>query len=147
MSVDVTTQIVIARPRAIVSAYAANPEHTPVWSTHIVSSRWLTKPPLKVGSRLSFIAHILGRHLVYTYEVTDYVPGDYLTMQSSNGPFAMTTTYAWQDTDEGYTLMTLNNLGAPGRFFRMLTPLLLPAMRRINRHDLLRLKAILESLV
>ncbi len=145
MSVDVTTQIVIARPRAIVSAYASNPEHAPVWYANIVSSQWFTEPPLKVGSRLAFIAHFLGRHLTYTYEVIDFVPGDYLTMQSSSGPFAMTTTYAWQDTDDGYTLMTLNNQGSPGGFFRLLTPLLVPAMRRANRQDLLRLKALLES--
>ena len=58
----------------------------------------MTVPPLAVGSRLSFVATFLGRHLAYTYEIRDHVPGERLVMSTSEGPFPMETTYIWEDT-------------------------------------------------
>lgn len=41
--------------------------------------------------------------------------------------------------------MRLRNRGEPTGFSRLLAPLMAPAMRRANRKDLRRLKAILEG--
>jgi hypothetical protein len=56
----------------------------------------------------------------------------------------METTYTWSDAPGG-TLMTLRNRGEPEGITRMLGGVLEPAMRRANRADLVRLKALLES--
>jgi hypothetical protein len=56
----------------------------------------------------------------------------------------METTYTWSDASPG-TLMTLRNRGEPAGVMRMLGGLLEAAMRRANRADLSRLKALLES--
>ncbi len=40
--------------------------------------------------------------------------------------------------------MTLRNRGEPAGFSRMVAPLMAAAMRRANRRDLARLKALLE---
>jgi DNA-binding LacI/PurR family transcriptional regulator len=63
MAVDVQTDIVIDRPCAEVAAYAADPSHAPDWYVNIDSVEWLTEPPLRVGSRLAFVARFLGRRL------------------------------------------------------------------------------------
>lgn len=144
MSVDVTTEVVIARPRAAVSSFASDPNNAPAWYVNIKSVEWSTPPPLKIGTRVAFVAQFLGRRLTYTYEVVEFVPEERLVMRTAEGPFPMETTYAWQTEPDGGTLTTLRNRGIPSGFSRLFAPFMAVAMRRANRHDLARLKALLE---
>jgi uncharacterized membrane protein len=143
--VDVRTEIEIARPRADVAAYAADPGSAPQWYENIQSVEWETEPPIAVGSRLAFVARFLGRRLAYTYEIRELVPGERLVMSTSQGPFPMETTYEWTDAPGGATRMTLRNRGRPSGFATIAAPALAAAMRRANRKDLARLKRILEA--
>lgn len=148
MAVDVLTEIEIAAPRAVVAAYAADPTNAPQWYVNIASVEWETPPPVAVGSRMAFVAHFLGRRIAYTYEVRELVPGERLVMSTAQGPFPMETAYTWSDTgtDGGAgTLMTLRNTGEPSGFGALTAPMMTAAMRRANRKDLRRLKAVLES--
>jgi len=145
MPVDVSSEIVIARPRDAVAAYAADPENAPVWYVNIEAVEWKSPSPLRVGSRVAFIAHFLWKRLAYTYEVRELVPGERLVMRTAEGPFPMETSYLWESTADGGTRMTLRNRGDPAGFSRLVAPFLAAAMRRENRKDLLRLKDILEA--
>ena len=145
MAVDVLTETEIARPVEVVAEYAANPDHAPDWYVNIKSVDWQTPPPLRVGSRVAFVAQFLGRRLAYTYEIVDYVPGQRLVMRTADGPFPMETTYTWSAAADGSTRMTLRNRGTPAGFSRLVTPFMARAMRRANRNDLARLKQILEQ--
>jgi uncharacterized protein YndB with AHSA1/START domain len=144
MSVDVVSEITIARPRAEVAAYAADPDNATAWYENIKSVEWESPPPLSVGSRLAFVARFLGRRLAYTYEVVDVVPDERFVMRTSQGPFPMETTYTWQEAGDGATRMTLRNRGEPAGFAKFTAPMVAAAMRRANRKDLERLKQILE---
>jgi uncharacterized membrane protein len=141
--VDVVSRIEIARPRADVAAYAADPDNATAWYRNIKSVDWLTQPPVAVGSRLAFVATFLGRRLEYTYEVRAHVPGERFVMSTSEGPFPMETTYSWEDAPGG-TTMTLRNRGEPAGFAKVAAPMMSGAMARANRKDLEELKAILE---
>jgi uncharacterized membrane protein len=145
MAVDVVTEIVIDRPCAEVAAYVADPSHAPQWYVNIASVEWLTDPPVRVGSRMAFVARFLGRRLAYTYQVTELVPGQRLVMRTAEGPFPMQTTYTWQSLDAGRTRMTLRNQGEPAGFSRLAAPFMAGAVRRANRKDLAALKARFES--
>jgi uncharacterized protein YndB with AHSA1/START domain len=144
MAVDVQVQTVVARPVAEVSAFAGDPGNAPEWYANIRSVTWLTEPPVRVGSRMDFVAQFLGRRLAYTYEVVDLVPGERLVMRTAQGPFPMETTYTWQEVPGG-TRMTLRNTGEPAGFARVTAPAMELAMRRATTKDLARLKALLES--
>jgi hypothetical protein len=41
--------------------------------------------------------------------------------------------------------MTLRNRGTPAGFSKLVAPFMAPALRRANRNDLAKLKAILET--
>jgi len=145
VAVDVMTEIVITRPAEIVAAYAADPANAPAWYDNITSATWETGPPLRTGSRIAFTAHFLGRHLSYTYEITDFTPVERLVMQTTQGPFPMETTYTWQAIDDRSTRMTLRNRGEPAGFAKLAAPFMTIAIKRANRKDLANLRARLES--
>jgi uncharacterized protein YndB with AHSA1/START domain len=138
--VDVETEVEIARPRAEVAAFAADPDNATAWYENIDQVEWRSPRPLAVGTRLAFVA----RCLAYTYEVKEYVPGERFVMSTAEGPFPMETTYTWQDEPGGGTRMTLRNRGAPSGFSRIASPFMARAVKRANGRDLRRLKAILE---
>ena len=145
MEVDVSSAIVIGRPRGEVASYVANPNNAPEWYVNIKAVEWKTQPPVGAGSQLAFVADFLGRRLSYTYEVVDFVPGERLVMRTSEGPFPMETTYLWDAVDEHHTRMTLRNRGEPTGFSRIVAPFMTFAMRWANRKDLARLKRLLEG--
>ena len=145
MDVDVRTDIVLNRPVAQVWAYASEPTNAPAWYANIRSARWRTAPPLAIGSQFDFEAAFLGRPLAYTYEVVELVPQQRLRMRTSSGPFPMETTYEWEPEGPDRTHMTLRNRGRPSGFVSVAAPVLAKAMRRANREDLARLKAVLEA--
>jgi uncharacterized protein YndB with AHSA1/START domain len=144
MAVDVLSEVLIDRPCDQVAAYAADPSHAPDWYVNIDSVEWRTEPPMRVGSRVAFVARFLGRRLEYTYEIIELDPGHRLVMRTAEGPFPMETTYTWQPHPSGGTTMTLRNRGEPAGFARIGAPAMAAAMRRANRKDLTRLKSLLE---
>ena len=145
IALDVTSEIEIQRPVAVVSEFAADPTNAPTWYVNIESVEWETPPPAVVGSRMAFIAHFLGRRLAYTYEIRELVPGSRLVMSTAQGPFPMETTYEWRESASGGTAMTLRNRGIPEGFSRLFAPFMAMAVKRATRKDLSRLKTLLES--
>jgi uncharacterized protein YndB with AHSA1/START domain len=145
VAVDVMTEVVIDRPCAEVATYAADPAHAPEWYANIESVQWQTEPPVRVGSRMDFVARFLGRRLAYTYEVVELVPGERLVMRTAQGPFPMETAYTWQAVDAGRTRMTLRNRGEPAGFGKVAAPVMAAAMRRANNKDLATIKRVLEG--
>ena len=145
MAVDVQTATIIDRPLDEVATYAGNPDNAPRWYVNIKSVEWKTPAPIRIGSRLAFVAEFLGRRLAYTYEIVDLVPESRLVMRTTEGPFPMETTYTWEPVGDDRTRMTLRNRGEPQGFSKLVAPFMAMAMRRANRKDLARLKLLLEN--
>ena len=144
-TVDVTTEITIARPRTEVASFVEDVDNATTWYQNIKSVEWKSERPARVGSRFAFVARFLGRTIAYVYEIREWAPGERLVMATADGPFAMETTYAWHDAPGGATRMTLRNRGEPSGFSGIAGPLMAGAMRRANTKDLARLKSILEG--
>lgn len=145
MGVDVQTEIEIDLPRVEVAAYASDPDNAKSWYRNIKRVEWKTPKPLEIGSRIAFVAQFLGRTIAYTYEVKEFVVAERLVMATSEGPFAMETTYSWSASPRGGTRMLLRNRGSPTGFPKWAAPMMSSAMRRANKKDLERLKRLLEA--
>jgi hypothetical protein len=143
--VDVVSDVIIDRPRHEVASYAGDPTNAPEWYVNIKSVEWKTPPPIRVGSRIAFVAQFLGRRMAYTYEIAELIADTKLVMRTAEGPFPMETTYTWEDTSSGATRMTLRNRGNPSGFSTLVAPFMAAAMRRANHKDLQALKARLET--
>ncbi|WLQ08302.1 SRPBCC family protein [Arthrobacter oryzae] len=143
--VDVVTDIEIRQPRAVVAAFAANPENAPAWYANIKTVSWETPPPVALGSKVAFTAEFLGKTLDYVYEFTELDPGRKLVMRTAQGPFPMQTTYTWADAGGSSTRMTLRNTGTPAGFSAVAALVMAPMMRRAMRKDLAKLKSLLEA--
>jgi hypothetical protein len=142
--VDVFSLIVINRSPEVVVAFVADPDSATSWYNNSESVTWNTAPPLGVGTRLTFVARFLGRRLEYTYEIAEWVPSRRLVMHTSDGPFAMETTYTWEPGPEGGTVMGLRNRGEPSGFSGMVAPAVASALRHANHRDLALLKDVVE---
>ena len=145
MNVDVRTSAVIARPRQVVSAFAANPDNAPLWYRNIKTVSWKTERPLAVGSRIAFVAQFLGRRLEYTYEVVVWKPDEQFVMQTVDGPFPMETTYTFHKISGNLTRMTLRNRGTPSGFSKLFSPFMSMMMKKANNNDLKSIKRLLEQ--
>ncbi|MFV0458776.1 MAG: SRPBCC family protein [Actinomycetales bacterium] len=145
VAVDVRTEIDIDRAVAHVAAFAAEPGNAPRWYRRIARAEPLDGPALGVGTRTRFQATFLGRTLDYVYEITEYTPGEHLTMTTVDGPFPMTTQYVWHELTTTSCRMGLRNHGDPQGFGALTAPVVQLAMRRANQADLRALKRLIES--
>lgn len=144
MAVDVMTSIEMNCPRAKVAAFSGDPSNAPRWYDNIKSVEWETQPPLRVGSRMAFVAHFLGKRMAYTYELVE-LSDERLVMRTAQGPFPMETSYEWTELGPNRTRMTLRNRGEPSGFSKLVAPFMASAMRRATEKDLRKLKSLMES--
>ena len=143
MSIDVTVEIVIDLPRALVAEYVMEPANEPNWIKGIVQSTPLAPGPIAKGSRVRRLAKFMGRQIDYTPEVMDLDPDRRLVMKTDK-PFPMTIEYEFSDR-EGGTVFRQRLLGGPGGVMRLFAPLMASMVRRNIRSDMDRLRTTLEA--
>jgi hypothetical protein len=145
--VDVVTSIVINRPIEEVASYAMDPMNAPEWYVNIKKAEWVGErwdQDVRMGSKVAFIAHFLGKKLSYVYEVVQLTDLE-LIMKTADGPFPMETAYQFEKIDFSTTRMILRNHGKPTGFSALMTPFITMMMRKANRKDLEKIKSILEK--
>ena len=121
-----------------------DPRTAPQWYANIAEVEVLTRAPSRSGAGCAPRA-LPQPALAYTYEVVELGPERVFTMTTSQGPSPMTTTYAFEPSGGGGTVMRLRNHGTPSGFGSLAAPAMAAAMRRANRADLARIRELLEA--
>jgi uncharacterized protein YndB with AHSA1/START domain len=144
MSVDITAETIIDRPRDRVAAFVMDPRNDPIWIGGILEARQETEGPFGEGTRVARVASFLGRRMQYTPVVVAYQPGQRLVMQTDK-PFPMTIAYTFEDAVGGGTRTSVRVEGDGSGFYRLAAPLLATMVRRNVQNDLETLKGLLEA--
>ncbi len=143
MSIDVTGEVTVRRPRDEVAAYMTDPANDPDWIGGLRSARLLGEPPLRQGSQVEREAAFLGRKVEYVNEVTTLEPGRMLEMRSVKAPFPMHIVYSFDDA--GAATRVRNRVRGGGGFFSLGSPLFAPMVKRNVQKDLERMRDRLEA--
>ena len=144
MSIDVTVETAIGRPREEVAGFAMDPANDAVWIGGISEARTVTDGPLAQGSRVARVASFLGKRIEYVNEIDELLPGERLVMHSVAGPFPMRITYEFADHDGG-SVARIRVEGDASGFFAIATPVVRRKLRRSVESDLATLKGLLEQ--
>lgn len=144
MTIDVTAEAAIARPREEVARYALDYRNDPVWIGGIREAELVGEGPFGAGSRVRRVAKFLGRRIEYVLEVAELEPGRRIVMRSVKSPFPMLVTYEFDDAPAG-TRARIRVRGDPSGSYRLSDHLMAPMVRRSIGKDVRRLKVLLEA--
>jgi uncharacterized membrane protein len=145
VSVDVTVEQSIARPRQEVAAFAMDPANDQRWIGALSQVNVLTDGPVGTGTQVERIANFLGKKMVYVNEITAYEPPARLAMRSIKAPFPLTVTYEFDEVPGDATLARIHTAGDPKGFYSLAGPLMGAAVRKGVERDLRKLKELLED--
>jgi hypothetical protein len=141
----ITVGVDVGLPANEAFAFVSDVESNPRWQRGMRSCRWTSPPPHGVGSTYDQIARFLGRDVVSSFRVVEYLPGRRMRITSTSGPFPITETRTVQPLGEGRAHVAAIVEGDAGGFFRIAGPLLRALVARSVRGDYARLKRLLEA--
>jgi uncharacterized membrane protein len=140
----VTVEIEISRPPADVWEYLVNAEHNPEWLRNMSSCRWITDPPIQVGSRYEQVARFLGKEVRTTFEVSALEQERLVTITSLPGSsFPLRITRKLDPIGPQRCLVTEVATGDTGGFYRVAEA----PMRVMVRHNIDRAYRSLKQLL
>jgi hypothetical protein len=143
MAIDVTTEVVVARPRAEVAAFMFDPANDAIWTTGVIECKPLQEGRLVPGAKVERKVKFMGRRFSYLYEVLDADADGFVEMQV-NQPFPMRIRYELEDAAGG-TVARIRARGDTTGFFKMAAPFVARMAKRSMTNDLETLKEYLEG--
>lgn len=138
------TNIVINSPVEHVWSHVVDQEKAPNWAVGVRNIRFITDPPLRLGSKCAWTQTFVGNDIDAIHEVVEYEPYKVVTFKAESGPFPITYRYIFEPTTNG-TKLTMIVEGEPAGFFKLATPLLTTVATRTMYHSLENLKDMVED--
>jgi uncharacterized membrane protein len=142
----VVVSIEINRPCPVVWEYMEHAERNPEWLRNMKSCRWITDPPIRVGSRYEQVSRFLGKEVRTSFEVTALEEGHLITISSLPGSsFPITITRQVDPISDDRCRVTETAGGDSSRFYRIAEPPMRVMVRYNIDHAYRRLKQLLEK--
>ncbi len=144
MSVDVQTEVVIARPRETVAEVMFNPKCDKLWMTGFSKVFPMQSGPLVKGARVERIGAFLNRQFSAVYFVTAAEDGKFVEM-TTDEPFEMKMSYELDDEGDGATRVRLRIQSFGKLRFSLPVPIFRKAVDEKLAEETKRLKKHLEE--
>jgi hypothetical protein len=139
---------VIAAPKAVVFAAAADIRNAPQMIPEILKVEMLTDGPIGVGSKFKETRKMFGREATETMEFTVFQPNDRYVLSCHSCGALIETEFRFSD-NVGGTLVEVTMTGRAQTFFaKLMTPLswlMSGMMKKCLQGDLDRIKASIEQ--
>lgn len=140
---EVTSTVIVDRPVQEVFPFLADAENNPRWQQGMRSCRWVTDPPITVGSVYEQEASFLGRTITSTFEVVEFERGRSITIETIESTFPIRVTRSVTPLGRDRCRVSAIVRGDPSGVFRLFAPVLRWMVRRSVRADYRRLPEVL----
>ncbi len=141
--IKVYANIKINRHHQEVFDYISNFENNPKWQGGMVDARFTSAGPLQKGSTYDQTAKFLGKEVITSFLVTEFHESKKIKIESQSSTFPITVTRSVTPVENG-TSVSAEVVGAPGKYYKIINPLLKWMVHRSVNADYKRLKKILE---
>ena len=142
--INVTIRTEIEVPADEAFDYVADFSNNTVWQSGIQATDWTSPSPIRVGS--TYDQQLDYRNTVTSYEITAIEPGQSITTESREGAtFPVTVTRTVVPLSDTRCRITVDLVGYPRGFRRLVKPLVVKVVRDSIEADYRRLKRQLEA--
>lgn len=132
---------VINRPASEVADFFFDASNNPSWQKGMRHCEWTTPEPIAVGSEYVQEASFMGRSIRSRFKVTDYTPGQLITIDTVESTFPIRVTRTVEALGPDACRVTARISGGPGGAFRLLSPIIRRIAQRSVDADYDRLVA------
>ena len=98
---EVEASLDIERPAADVFTYLADMSNNPKWQRGMKACTWTSEPPLRLGSTYDQEASFLGKKIVSSFEVVEFVAGERIRIKTTGGTMPIDVTRTVEAKPDG----------------------------------------------
>lgn len=143
--IEVRAAVDIERPAPEVFAFLADMANNPSWQQGMQRCTWTSDPPLRLGSTYDQEASFLGRAIVSSFEVVEFVDGERIRIATTSGTMPIDVTRTVAPLGDHRSRAAAVVRGEPGGWMRAAGPVMRLLVGASVRRDYRRLKELLDG--
>lgn len=145
MTIDISEQVVIKSTTPFAWEYLAEPLNLPDWHEQILTAKWNSPKPLKLGTQVACTGKLMTRPIDFILEVTVLEAEKHLVLNSISGPFQQRISLSVNALFEGTIRVTARHEAEPTGPFKLLGGMIKGGMTTSMEKDMEKLKILLEK--
>lgn len=142
--IQLDSSILIYRPLATVFNFISSSANDFEWQYGTLVSNQVSAGTTRVGSSFRSVAHLMGRRMIVTFEITEYEANRQYGFRSLSGPLESHTLYTLE-TRDGTTRIRITTQASPSGDTQVHEGVMEKYMQRELKDNLAMLKTILEG--
>ncbi|MBA4537420.1 SRPBCC family protein [Bacillus aquiflavi] len=142
---DFRASAIIARPLTDVFDFAANLENAPKMTVNVVKMEKTTDGPIGVGSKFIETRNIRGKEAKAHIEITEFVPYQSYTIESSANGLKLIYRYLFHEIEEGTQVEMEAHIKTTGIKMAITRPIIVKMIKNDDGYQLNYLKKSMEE--